>query len=104
MTHDDLNRPFAPRDVVPPTGMTRESLKRQNDAVNTEVTITTPGEVILDNDGIPNGVGPSTTTTGALGGIVITDTDQRRLGITEHELANDFPNVRVVTIPKRGTK
>lgn len=96
---DYLRDPFGtpPTDVATTKRqMTRESLKRLNDLVGTDVDYTTPGQVIEDNDGIPNAVGPSTTTKAYFGGIAIAQTDVDRLGLTEQELATDYPNVTVI--------
>lgn len=104
---DYLSDPYG----TPPTDiattkrqMTRESLKRLNDLVGRDVDYTTPGEVIEDNDGIPNAVGPSTTTKAYFGGIAIAQADVDRLGLTGDEMATDYPNVHVIRAPKKKEK
>lgn len=95
----------APRDIVPgKRGLTREALKRMNDMTGTTVDYTTPGEVLLDVDGTPNAVGPSSTTRAYFGGVAITTRDVERLGLTEDDLTNEFPNVRVVRAPDHKEK
>lgn len=104
MSDDYLRDPFGtpPTDVATTKRqMTRESLKRLNDLVGADVDYTTPGEVIEDNDGIPNAVGPSTTTKAYFGGVAIAQTDVDRLGLTAEELATDYPNITVIQAPNK---
>ena len=100
-TRDFLKHLFggdhAPRDIVPGEGLTIEALRRQNDMTGKVVPITIPGEVILDVDGMPIGVEPSTTTRGYFGGTVITQADVDRLGIDP----DDFPNIKIMDWPTR---
>lgn len=96
--HDYLRRLFAdppPPDVVPGEGLTREDLRRMNDATGTVTTGTLAGEVVCDVDGIPTGVGESQTFRTYFGGVVITQSDADRLGYTPEE----FPNIRVLPDP-----
>lgn len=87
-----LSRGEIPRDVVPPSGLTREALRRMNDATGKPCTGTIPGEVICDVDGRPIGVGPSREVTSIFGGVVISKADAVRLNVTPDE----FPNVRIL--------
>lgn len=101
---DYLRDPFGtpPRDITTKKrGMTRESLKRMNDLTGTFVDYTEPGEVLEDHDGIPNAVGPSTTTKSYFGGVAIAQTDADRLGLTAEELATDYPNITVIQAPNK---
>lgn len=93
-----------PRDIVRGPGLTREALKRMNDMTGTVVDYTTPGEVLLDMDGMPNGVGPSTTSRSYFGGVAITPRDVERLGLTDEELTTEFQNVRVIDVPNQKEK
>ena len=101
---DYLHDPFGtpPRDITTqPRGLTREALKRMNDMVGGMTDYTTPGEVLEDHDGIPNAVGPSTTTRAYFGGVAIAQTDVDRLGLTADELATDYPNITVIDAPNQ---
>lgn len=87
-----------PPDVVPPERrpMDRAELLRLNDQSGwAEVTI--PGEVILDADGIPTGVGPSRTETVHRSTTVTTD-DLESAGLTP----DDVPELVVVEPPRRS--
>lgn len=98
--HDDDNvfsfPDPAPPDVVSGEGLTREDLKRMNDMFGKTVELTVPGDVPVDVDGTPLGVGPSRTGPATFGGVAITRTQARELDITEEE----FPNVRILEDPK----
>ncbi|CQD20028.1 hypothetical protein BN970_04599 [Mycolicibacterium conceptionense] len=89
------NTAQAPRDVVPSTGLTREDLERQSAAyVRSEQgqpsTGTIPGEILLDPDGMPVGVGPSRTVTASFGGTFITAAQAEQFGIAPDELPGIF--------------
>lgn len=104
MNDDYLNNLFrepAPKDTIRGPGLTREALKRMNDATDSVVTVTEPGEVIFDADGIPNGVAPSRTTQAFMGGAIITQGDANRLGLSPDEMATEYPNVRVIDVPNQ---
>lgn len=99
---DYLRDPFGtpPTDVATTKRqLTRESLKRMNDLVGSDVTYTEPGEVLEDADGIPNAVGPTTTTQAFFGGIAVARHEVDALGITADELARDFPNITIIDAP-----
>ncbi len=75
-----------PPDVVPRTGLTPDVL-RLMDASEGQLTITFPGEVIEDIDGVPNGVGPSTTVTAA-STVRISRAELESTGLPEKEIKN----------------
>lgn len=77
--------------------LTREALQRMNDLVGTYVEYTEPAEVLLDVDGVPSAVGSSSTTNALFGGVIVTNRDVERLGLTDYELATNYPNVRVIS-------
>lgn len=86
-----------PRDIVPGTGPDRETLLRQNEMVGTWNEVTTPGDVLLDPEGVPIGVGPPTTERVFFGGLVITAAELARVGLTPAHV----PNLTVTDRPKR---
>jgi len=90
------DREEIPRDIVPGSGLTREDLRRMNDATGKPCTGTIPGQVICDVDGVPIGVEPSREVASIFGGVVITRADAERLNVTPDE----FPNVRI--LPERS--
>lgn len=87
----------APRDVVASTGLTREVLELQSAAyVRSEQgrpsTGTIPGEILLDPDGVPVGVGLSRTVTASFGGTFITAAQAEQFGIE----ARDLPGIHII--------
>lgn len=56
--------PEAPQDIVRPTGITDEVRSHLQRAHHKPITITIPGEIITDANGVPIGVEPSITVTG----------------------------------------
>ena len=105
-THDDNDRQefreyaralFAnvecpPRDVVPPTGLTREALERQSAAYLKPCISTIPGEVICDTDGYPIGVTESRSVSAIFAGTAISKVDADRLGIA----AGELPGIHII--------
>lgn len=87
-----------PADVVPRPPLTLGTLRRLNDLAGQHVTVTTPGQVIEDADGIPIGVEPSATTEATMAGAVFTRAELDRLG--GHP--DNFPNLRFIE-PEKGT-
>lgn len=84
------NRP--PADVVPPSGLTLETLARLNEMAGQSVTVGEPGHVVLDIDGIPAGVGPSTVTSAVMAGGYFSRAELDRLG--GHP--DDYPNLTFI--------
>jgi len=80
-----------PEDIVPRAGLTLETLRRLNDTAGQPLTLTEPGEVLLDPDGLPIGVGPSTTSTVTMSG-VFPRAQLDQLGGDP----DDFPNLRFI--------
>jgi hypothetical protein len=80
----------APKDVVH-TGLTVEVLDKLNAAAGKPATITEPGEVLLDVDGIPNAVGPSTTSTGTIGAVAVSCKQLARLGVELEDARTRWP-------------
>jgi len=93
----NLFRNPAPRDVVRGPGLTREDLRRMNDRTGKLVETTTPGEVVLDVDGVPIGIERDQHGKAIFGGVAIFESDARRLGWT----AEEFPNVIVMPDPTK---
>lgn len=86
-----------PEDIVPPDGprgLTREALIQQNNAVGTVGEYEIPGEVLLDPDGVPVGVGPSSVGRTYIGATFVTRAQLEALGLTEEEV----PNVKIVEL------
>src|SRR5699024_9544014 len=52
-----------PADVVPPSPLTLADLDEANQAAGVSATVTTPGAMTFDVDGIPTGFDPPTTNT-----------------------------------------
>lgn len=86
-----------PRDIVPGSGPTRDDYLRWNDMADTIVEVTVPGEVLLDADGIPNGMTPATTQTVYAAGVVVSTAELERCGLTH----DDVPNLRVLDPPDK---
>ena len=89
----DADRP--PADVVPGEGPTRADYLRWNGATGKPSTGTRPGEVLLDPDGIPIGVGPSTEQTVIFGGVAVTRSELARVDLTPE----DVPNLHLLPEP-----
>lgn len=86
-----------PRDVVPPTGLTRADLERQSAMYGKSVEGTVPGDVITDPDGNPIGVTESRTVSAIYGGTAISQAEADRLGITPGEL----PGIYIIANPRK---
>lgn len=89
MTSSNQRRP---KDVVPSTPPTREDVLRWNDTVGTVVNVSQPGDIPTDPDGIPLGVGPTSTTRDTIGLIPITRDQLAAVGLTE----DDVPNLTII--------
>lgn len=88
---DELrDRPRAPKDVVRST-LSTAMLDALDAAVGGVVTVTEPGELVEDADGLPLSVGPSTSTTAGLGTCVFRAADLAQLGITTDEARRRWP-------------
>ncbi|WP_133167772.1 hypothetical protein [Mycolicibacterium austroafricanum] len=72
--------------------LTREQILRLNDAVGTAVNVSEPGEVLTDTDGVPIGVGPTTTTRATLGSWPVYRVHLDAAGLT----ADDVPNLTII--------
>lgn len=81
-------------------GLTAEDIRALNDSAGTWAEVTTPGEIKEDVEGIPSGVGPSTTNTVYRGGAVVTRSQLYKVGLTEA----DVPNLIVMNDPKERKK
>lgn len=81
-----------PKDIIPSPELTLERLRRLNDTAGQAVTITEPGELVLDVDGFPHSVGPSIITTATMAGAVYTRAQLDRLGGNP----DDYPNLRFI--------
>lgn len=70
-----------PRDVVPRTHkqLTDAQLLALHDGRNSVVTITEPGELLLDEAGVPSRMGPPVVSTAALTRPRLTEADEDRL-------------------------
>lgn len=75
-----------PRDVVPRPGVTREVLERLCSTAGQSVEVHIPGDVLLDADGIPAGVGPGRTESAVLMAPCITRAEAVELGIGDGDL------------------
>ncbi len=84
-----------PRDVVPGRGPDREFLLKLNAATDTWQEVTTPGEVTVDVNGWPTGVGPPTVEHVYCGGGAVTRSELAAAGLT----ADDVPNLYVIEDP-----
>lgn len=61
----------APRDVVPPAGITHHTLRELDSLAGQTVIVTEPGDLLTDHDGSPLGVGPTTATSATFAGACI---------------------------------
>lgn len=84
-----------PRDTVPPTSITLDDLQRMNDMVGKPVTVTIPGKVITDVDGVPIGVTESRTEPGGMFVAIVSRREIAALGLTPEDVQRDFPNLTV---------
>lgn len=82
-----------PADIVPGAGLTLEGLRDLNAAAETYGTVTHPGDVILDADGVPVGVEESTTEEVYRGAAVIHKNDLDRLGLTIEDAKIFWPKL-----------
>lgn len=85
-----------PGDVVPRRGLTVEFLSQLNDAAGTIITYGEPGAVVLDPDGLPVGVGPSSSRHGVLARPMIDWRDLESLGVTLAEAERRWPKLRFI--------
>ena len=88
-----------PRDVIPPPPPSREDILRWNAAMaaGTTMNISEPGEILTDPDGVPIGVGPSSTTRETIGCMPVYRDQLAAAGLTE----DDVPNLTI--IDRKGT-
>ena len=88
---DDLQRALdeledGPRDIVPRRALTREDVERMAHMAGREVTITHPGQPILDVDGLLIGMSEQSTQTATSAGVAITRAEADRLGIADGDI------------------
>lgn len=83
-----------PQDIVPPRGMTRETLLKLNAAVGSDVVYEEPGEVTEDVDGIPAWVAPSKRFSATLNAATVSLREVQAVGLTRA----DVPNLHVIEI------
>lgn len=96
MTGDRDEFGKAPADVVPPSPSTREQILQWNDQIGATVTISVPGQMISDLDGLPAGMTPSEVYTVPLPGRLQVFRDQLdAAGLTE----DDVPNLTIIDRP-----
>jgi hypothetical protein len=79
-----------PSDLIPAKGLTLAALSALNVMAGKAVTVTEPGDVVLDVDGFPIGVGPTTTSTATLAAPTISRAELDQLGGNP----DDFPNLK----------
>ncbi|MDQ1247532.1 MAG: hypothetical protein QG597_1902 [Actinomycetota bacterium] len=83
--------PPPPPDIVARRGIDADTLRLLDAAQGQQVQIHIPGEVVVDVDGIPIAVEPSTVTAGSLAGFTISRAELAATGLTEKEV----PSVRI---------
>lgn len=101
MTEHDFNdlrrlvaeRQPAPRDVVPPKGMDRDTLLALNAAAGRAATVTDPATLQTPDDPLP----PSVIATLAIGGSIIPRHVLRDAGVEESEV----PNLTIIDCARR---
>lgn len=81
-----------PPDVVPRRGLTLETLAALDRMAGRTVTVTEPGEILLDPDGIPCGVGASTTTSALMARACVSRAELESLGGNPA----DYPNISFI--------
>lgn len=79
-----------PPDVVPRQGVTADTIRALDSAQYQTVSITVPGDVLTDPDGLPVGMTEPRTVTGTLTAR-ISGADIDRNGLTREEV----PHVRI---------
>ncbi len=77
----------APSDVVPPKGITADVIRALDSAQHHPVTITFPGDVLTDPNGLPVGMTEPRTVSATLTARVSRD-DLTRNGLTPTEVPN----------------
>lgn len=65
-----------PPDVVPPSAVTPEVARLLRENVGETITVTFPGDVIEDVDGIPTAVAPPQTYTAILASLQLADDNE----------------------------
>lgn len=89
--------PDMPHDIVAPRPWTTALLDQINDQftnAGAEVTMSTPGQLLEDVDGLPLGVTAPTLETGTLGAPTMHGRILEALGITPDEACERWPNLR----------
>lgn len=108
MDDDNLQRALdelgdVPRDIVPTRPLTREDVERAAAMAGREVTITHPGQPIVDVDGLLIGMTEPTSDTATSAGMTITRAEADRLGIADGEITGltiHDPDPTVFRLPK----
>jgi len=81
-----------PKDIVPPKGLTADTLRHLNATIGHQINQHEPGELIEDVDGTPLAVGASQHHIGTLADVVVTAADVEAAGLTPA----DIPNIEVI--------
>lgn len=90
MTDEPVMPGPVPPDIVPRNPVTAAAIRLLDTAQHQPVTITIPGDVLTDPEGVPVGMTEPRTVTGLLAARVAR-ADITRTGLTEEEV----PNVRI---------
>lgn len=84
-----------PRDIVPPTGITHDTLRWLDEiATGASVTVTEPGELLEDHDGTPLAVAPTIATGAVFAGACIHAADLPD-GLTVAVARKLYPNLTI---------
>jgi len=81
-----------PKDIVPPKGLTADTLQRLNATVGQQIEQREPGELIENNDGAPLAVGAPQHHIGTLADVVVTAAEVEAAGLT----SADIPNIEII--------
>lgn len=84
-----------PADVTPRRGLTTDTLDMLDTLARRGGTVTEPGRVHVDVDGMPIAVDPPRATKAAGAGAWITPADLAALGITVDQAGRRWPNVHI---------
>lgn len=94
-----------PADIVPPSGLTLQTLRLLSDMADTWAEVFIPGEPVEDADGNLIAMAPGRTEVVHRGGAVISQGQLQALGLSAEDIERDYPGISVAPpITRRSTE
>ena len=87
-----------PQDIVPPKGLTADTLRHLNATIGQQIEQREPGELIDDVDGNPLAVGAPQHHIGTLANVAVTAAEVQAAGLTPA----DIPNIDIIETRNSG--